>query len=68
MRFEHPSWLIAGALICAALCLLWYRYDRRQRADLLKIVSVPLQQKLTRSLSVARRRAQRGLLLAAVAC
>jgi Ca-activated chloride channel family protein len=47
---------------------MWHRYDRRQHAALAKFVSAHLRRQLTRSISVARRRAQRGLYLAAVAC
>ncbi len=47
---------------------MWYRYDARQHAALAKFVSAHLRGQLTRSISVARRRTQRGLYLAAVAC
>jgi Ca-activated chloride channel homolog len=67
MKFSEPWWLPVGALACALLCVLWYRYDRRQAADLAKIVSPQLKEKLTRSVSVAGRRWQRGLLLCALA-
>ncbi len=67
MKFSAPLWLWVGIAACAAMWLLWYRYDRRQRTDLAKIVSPQLKSQLTRSLSVAGRRWQRGLLLAAVA-
>ena len=46
---------------------MWRRYDARQHAALAKFVSAHLRRQLTRSISVARRRAQRGLFLAAVA-
>lgn len=68
MRFTSPLWLAAGLSVCLALCLLWYRYDRRQRADLAKVVSLSLQRSLTASVSVARRRLRRALLACAVAC
>jgi Ca-activated chloride channel homolog len=68
MKFSAPWWLWVGAIACALLCALWYRYDRRQAVDFAKIVSPQLKEKLTRSLSVAARRWQRGLLLCALAC
>lgn len=68
MRFAAPEWLLAGLFASAMLFLLWHRYDRRQRADLGKIVSAPLRESLTRSLSIGRRRVRRGLLLGAFAC
>src|SRR5450631_744033 len=42
-------------------------YDARQRAALARFVAAHLRDELTQSISVARRRAQRGLFLAAVA-
>jgi Ca-activated chloride channel family protein len=47
---------------------MWFRYDARQHAALAKFVSAHLRGQLTRSISVARRRARRGLYLAAMAC
>ena len=46
---------------------MWHRYDARQHAALAKFVSAHLRRQLTRSVSVARRRVQRGLYLAALA-
>jgi Ca-activated chloride channel family protein len=46
---------------------MWRRYDARQHAALARFVSAHLRAQLTQSVSVARRRTQRGLLLAAVA-
>ena len=68
MKFSAPVWLWVAGIACAAMCLLWYRYDRRRTIDLEKIVAPQLKAKLTRSLSVAGRRWQRGLLLGAMAC
>ncbi len=68
MRFDHPWWLPAGLLACLVLIWMWHRYDRRQHAALARFVSAHLRRQLTRSISVARRRAQRGLYLAALAC
>ncbi len=68
MRFSHPWWLPAGALGCLLLIVLWYRYDARQKTALEKFVAGHLEPELTRSLSLAGRRARRGSYLAAVAC
>jgi len=46
---------------------MWRRYDARQHAALARFVSAHLRVQLTQSISVARRRAQRGLFLAALA-
>ncbi len=67
MRFSHPGWLSAGLLACLVLLWLWHRHDARQHAALARFVSAHLRRRLTRSVSAARRRAQRGLYLAAVA-
>ncbi len=68
MKFDHPEWLAAGLAACLLLVWLWHRYDVRQRAALAKFVAPHLRKSLTRSLSVAARRTQRGLYLAALAC
>jgi Ca-activated chloride channel family protein len=68
VRFSHPWWLPAGALGCLVLIGMWYRYDARQKSALEKFVGVTLGLQLTRSFSLAGRRARRGLYLAAVAC
>ncbi|HVW67596.1 MAG TPA: VWA domain-containing protein, partial [Steroidobacteraceae bacterium] len=68
MRFSDPYWLLAGLLTCLVLVGLWRRYDVRQQAALNRFVAPHLRLELTGSLSGARRFAQRGLFLAAVAC
>jgi Ca-activated chloride channel family protein len=67
MMFERPWWLAGGGVACAVLLLLWYRYDRRQSAALTRFVSSNLRAQLTRSISVTKRRLQRGLYLIALA-
>ncbi len=66
MRFTHPWWLLAGLLAGIALLWLWRLADARRRAALARFVAAHLRDELTQSISVARRRAQRGLFLAAV--
>ena len=67
MRFGHPWWLTGGLAACLLLIWVWRIVDARQRTALEKFVSPHLRSELTRSISVMRRRAQRGLYLAAVA-
>ena len=68
MRFTDPWWLPAGALACLALVGLWFRHDARRSSALEEFVASHLRAHLTRSMSVARRRARRALHLAALAC
>ena len=67
MTFGHPWWLAGGLAACVLLIWVWRIVDVRQRAALEKFVSAHLRVELTQSISVTRRRAQRGLYLAAVA-
>jgi Ca-activated chloride channel homolog len=66
VNFASPAWLPAGLLSAIALLWLWRRYDARQHAALAKFVSPHLRDQLTRSISVGRRRLQRGLFLGAL--
>jgi Ca-activated chloride channel family protein len=67
LRFSNPGWLAAGFVACLCLIWLWRRYDVRQHAALAQFVSAHLRSQLTQSVSIRRRRAQRGLLLASAA-
>ncbi len=67
MTFTHPAWLIGGAFACLLLLWMWRRYDERQHAELARFVSGHLREQLTQSVSIARRRTRRGLMLAALA-
>jgi Ca-activated chloride channel homolog len=67
VTFSNPAWLAGGALACLALLWLWRRYDARQHAALARFVSAHLRTQLTQSVSIGRRRLQRGLLLTALA-
>lgn len=67
MKFGHPLWLAAGIVACLCLLWLWRRYDTRQHAALARFVSPHLRTELTQSVSVGRRRLQRGFTLAALA-
>jgi Ca-activated chloride channel family protein len=68
VNFASPAWLAAGLLSCLVLIWLWRRYDARQHAALAQFVSAHLRQQLTRSISLGRRRLQRGLFLGALLC
>ncbi|HEY0801382.1 MAG TPA: VWA domain-containing protein, partial [Steroidobacteraceae bacterium] len=68
MRFSAPVWLSAGLLAAVLVVWLWRIHDARQYAALAKFVAARLRQQLTRSISPARRRAQRGLFLGALIC
>jgi Ca-activated chloride channel family protein len=67
MSFSGPLWLPAGVAVCFGLAWMWRRYDARQQASLAQFVSAHLRAQLTRSVSPARRRIKRGLLLGALA-
>jgi Ca-activated chloride channel family protein len=67
VTFSSPLWLPGGFLACLCLLWMWRRYDVRQHAALARFISPHLREQLTESVSIGRRRAQRGLLLAAAA-
>jgi Ca-activated chloride channel family protein len=67
VKFSDPGWLAGGLVACVLLGALWRYADSRRRTVLAQFVAAHLQQALTRSISVPRRRAQRGLFLVAVA-
>ena len=67
MSFSSPVWLAAGVAACFALVWMWRCYDARQHASLGQFISDHLRAQLTRSVSPARRRIKRALLLAAIA-
>jgi Ca-activated chloride channel homolog len=67
VSFSHPLWLLAGLLACLSLLALWYFYDDRQQRALARFISPHLRTELTQSLSIARRRVRRALLLLSVA-
>jgi Ca-activated chloride channel family protein len=67
VKFAHPAWLTGGLLACLYLLWLWRRHDARQFTALARFVSAHLREELTRSVSIARRRVCRGLMLAALA-
>jgi Ca-activated chloride channel homolog len=68
VRFSSPWWLAAGLLTVLLFIWLWRIYDARQHRALATFVSAHLRQQLTRSISLGKRRLQRGLFLGAVIC
>jgi Ca-activated chloride channel family protein len=60
--------LAAGVLAVVLFIWLWRLYDARQRRALAAFVSAHLRLQLTRSISVGKRRLQRGLFLGSVIC
>jgi Ca-activated chloride channel family protein len=68
VRFASPWWLAAGLLAGFLVLLLWRVADARQHAALAKFVAAHLRSQLTRSISLGKRRAQRGLFLTALIC
>ncbi len=68
MRFAQPFWILAGVLACAVLIWRYRQFDARQRAELKKFASENLIAQLTTSVSTARRRFKRALVVANVAC
>jgi Ca-activated chloride channel homolog len=67
VTFSHPGWLPAGFIACLCLLGMWRLYDARQRAALARFISAHLRTELTQSVSTAKRRARRVLMLAALA-
>ena len=68
MTFAQPLWLLAGLIACVILVWRYRRFDARQHAELLKFASANLITQLTGSVSPARRRFKRALVIAGVAC
>jgi Ca-activated chloride channel family protein len=61
MRFAHPLWLVFGIITCAFVLWRYRRFDLRQRASLAQFAAARLLDRLTSSVSIARRNAKRAL-------
>jgi Ca-activated chloride channel family protein len=61
MRFAQPLWLLVGLLACAFVLWRYRRFDLRQRASLAQFAAARLLDRLTSSVSIARRNAKRVL-------
>ena len=68
MRFTSPWWLAAGLCSGVLVILMWRVANARQHAALAKFVSTHLRSQLTRSISLGKRRVQRGLFWTALIC
>ena len=66
LQFAQPLWIAAGVVACAALLLLFHRFDRRRDADLAKLIHPRFRQRLTDGFSPRLRNLKRGLWLLAV--
>ncbi len=66
MRFNHPAWLAVGLAAGMIILWAWSVGDSRRRRNLERFVSAHLRLQLTRSISIGKRRLQRGLFLAAM--
>ena len=61
MRFAQPLWLVFGIITCAFVLWRYRRFDLRQRASLAQFAAARLLDRLTSSVSIARRNAKRAL-------
>lgn len=68
MKFTSPWWLAAGLCSGVLVILMWRIANARQHAALAKFVSSHLRSQLTRSISLNKRRVQRGLFWTALIC
>jgi len=66
MRFAQPLWLLFGLVTCAFVLWRYRRFDLRQRASLAQFAAARLLDRLTASVSIARRNAKRALFVAGV--
>lgn len=67
MQFAQPIWLLMGAIACGLLLWQYCRFDLRQRTSLAQFAASRLTQKLTSSVSIARRRGKRALYVLGIA-
>ena len=68
MQFAQPLWLLAGLATCAFLLWRYRQFQTQQRATLARFAAVRLLDKLTVSVSPARRKAKQTLFILGVAC
>ena len=68
MRFTSPWWLAAGLCCGVLVVLMWRVANARQHAALARFVAAHLRSQLTRSISLGKRRVQRGLFWTALIC
>ena len=68
MQFAQPLWLLAGLATCAFLLWRYRQFETQQRATLARFAAVRLLDKLTVSVSPARRKAKQALFILGVVC
>ena len=68
MQFAQPLWLLAGLAACAFLFWRYRQFENQQRTTLARFASMRLLDKLTASVSPARRRAKQVLIILGVFC
>ena len=68
MQFAQPLWLLAGLAACAVLFWRYRQFENQQRKTLARFASTRLLDKLTASVSPARRRAKQVLFILGVFC
>ena len=67
MQFAHPIWLAVGLMICVILAYGFYHFQKRSSAALHRFASGHLLERLTESVSPARRMTKRILIILAIA-
>jgi Ca-activated chloride channel homolog len=68
MQFAQPLWLLAGLAACAFLFWRYRQFEIQQRKTLVRFASMRLLDKLTASVSPARRKAKQVLFVLGVFC
>ena len=68
MQFAQPLWLLAGLAACAFLFWRYRQFEIQQRKTLVRFASMRLLDKLTASVSPARRKAKQVLFILGVFC
>jgi Ca-activated chloride channel homolog len=68
MQFAQPLWLLAGLAACAFLVWRYRQFEIQQRKTLVRFASMRLLDKLTASVSPARRKAKQVLFILGVFC
>jgi Ca-activated chloride channel family protein len=68
MQFAQPLWLLAGLAACALLFWRYRQFENQQRKTLARFASTRLLDKLTASVSPARRRAKQVFFTLGVFC
>ncbi len=66
LQFAQPLWIAVGVVVCAAIVLLYVRFDKRRESDLAKLIHPRFRQRLTEGFSPALRNLKRVLWLLAV--